>query len=129
MPSTERIEIEFSSDGQSWPDSTKTKLRDRRGGKAKVKELEEQLKLEQNRDDPDDDFIEDKEAELELAKLNLGAMRYKAKLALSRCRRRCHHCLEMSLITDALDATYQNLSGMCQRSLSRLAWCLQSSFV
>ncbi len=73
--STKSIEIEFSSDGQIWRDSVKTKLKDRRGGVAKVKAIQEELTLEQNRDDPDADVIEDKQAELELAKLNLGALR------------------------------------------------------
>ena len=82
MASTKSIEIEFSSDGSNWRDSVKTKLKDRRGGVAKVKAIQEELTLEQNRDDPDDDVIEDKQAELELAKLNLGALRCQA---LRRC--------------------------------------------
>ena len=47
-----------------------------------MKAIQEELVLEQNRDDPDDDVIEDKEAELELAKLNLGTMKCEA---LPRC--------------------------------------------
>ena len=72
--STKRIKVEFSSDGTDWRDSdaVETTLRDRRGGVAKVKAIQQELVKEQNKDDADDDVIEDKEAELELAKLNLG---------------------------------------------------------
>ena len=72
MRSTKRIMVEFSSDGADWRDSVQTTLRDRRGGVAKVKALQEELLKEQNKQDADDEVIEDKEAELELAKLNLG---------------------------------------------------------
>ena len=54
--STKRIKLAFSSDGETWrdEDAVETTLRDRRGGVAKVKALQEELTLEQNKDDADD---------------------------------------------------------------------------